>query len=182
MTHKSSLVVALLLHKLDKLLVHLVEVLTLCVQVLLVLLAAVWNNHHHTGRALGSGRCTELGTGGDKHVGDSVVLAQDWKVGNDVHGGDIGGKNDNAVGDLGLSVRGGNGRLAESLDDFLDTTLERLVDGSWKAILLASMRRIESSIAHGWSCERAKKNFVFEIELGSSHNSSIQQRAHVMGI
>jgi hypothetical protein len=48
-----------------------------------------------------------------------------------VHGGDIGSENDNAGGDIDLGVGGGDRRLAESLDDFLNTTLERLVDGSY---------------------------------------------------
>jgi hypothetical protein len=59
-----------------------------------------------------------------------VVLAQNGDVRNNVHGGDVGSENDNAGGDFDLGVGGGNRRLAEGLDNFLNTTLERLVDGS----------------------------------------------------
>jgi hypothetical protein len=51
-------------------------------------------------------------------------------VGDDIHGGDVGSENDNTVGDGDSGVGGGDRRLAESLDNLLDTTLEGLVDGS----------------------------------------------------
>jgi hypothetical protein len=63
-----------------------------------------------------------------------VVLAQNGDVRDNVHGGDVGSENDNAGGDVDLGVGGGDRRLAEGLDDFLDTTLERLVDSSYKRI------------------------------------------------
>jgi hypothetical protein len=53
-------------------------------------------------------------------------------VRDDIHRGDVGSENDNAVGDIDGGVGGGDGRLAESLDDLLDTALERLVDSSYK--------------------------------------------------
>jgi hypothetical protein len=59
-----------------------------------------------------------------------VIFAQNGNVGDNIHGGDIGSENDNTAGNTDGSVGGGDGRLAESLDDLLDTTLERLVDGS----------------------------------------------------
>lgn len=120
----------LLLGQLGELLKHLSEVLTVGVglEVLLALLGGLGGNHDYTGRALGGGGGTELGAGGDEDVGDTVVLAQDGNVRDDIHGGDIGSENDDTAGDIDLSVGGGNGRFAESLDDFLNTTLEGLVD------------------------------------------------------
>jgi hypothetical protein len=63
-----------------------------------------------------------------------VVLAQNGDVRDNVHRGDVGSENDNARGDIDLGVGGRDRRLAEGLDDFLDTTLERLVDGSYEEI------------------------------------------------
>jgi hypothetical protein len=57
-----------------------------------------------------------------------VVLAQDGDVGDDIHGGDISSENDDTAGGLDLSVGGGNGRFAESLDNLLNTALKGLVD------------------------------------------------------
>ena len=47
-----------------------------------------------------------------------------------IHGRDIGCEDDNAGGVRDGGVGGRNWRFPESLDDFLDTTLERLVDRS----------------------------------------------------
>lgn len=55
-----------------------------------------------------------------------MVLAQHGNVRDDIHGGDIGGKDNESVGGGG-SVGSGGGGLAESLYDLLDTTLEALV-------------------------------------------------------
>lgn len=120
----------LLLGQLGELLEHLSEVLTVGIglEVLLALLGGLGGDHDHTGRALGGSGGTELGAGGDEDVGDTVVLAQDGNVRDNIHGGDIGSENDDTAGDIDLSVGGGNGRFAESLDDFLNTALEGLVD------------------------------------------------------
>jgi hypothetical protein len=59
-----------------------------------------------------------------------VVLTQNGDVRDNIHGGDVGSENDNTGGDIDLSVGGGDRRLAKGLDNFLDTTLERLVDSS----------------------------------------------------
>lgn len=58
-----------------------------------------------------------------------MILAKHRDVGDDIHGGDIGGENDDAVGGGG-GGRGGEGRLAESLDDFFYAALEGLGLGS----------------------------------------------------
>jgi hypothetical protein len=55
-----------------------------------------------------------------------VVLAEHGNVRDDIHGRDIGGKDNESVGGGG-SVGSGGGGLAESLYDLLDTTLEALV-------------------------------------------------------
>jgi hypothetical protein len=117
---------ALLLGQASELLEHLGELLIIF---LLALASSLGGNHDHTGGALGSGRGTELGAGGDEDVGDTVVLAENGNVGDDIHGGDVGSEDDNTAGDGDGSVGSGDGGLAESLDDLLDTTLERLVDG-----------------------------------------------------
>lgn len=56
-----------------------------------------------------------------------MVLAQHGEVGDDVHGGDVAGDDDNAGERRVAGSRGG--RLSEGLDDFLDTALERVVLG-----------------------------------------------------
>ena len=53
-------------------------------------------------------------------------------MGDDIHWRDIGGKDDNT---WGLSDAGTDWRLSKRLDDFLDTTLESLVLGSWRKYL-----------------------------------------------
>jgi hypothetical protein len=117
---------ALLLGETSELLKDLGELLIIF---LLALARGLGGNHDHTGGALGSGRGTELGAGSDKDVGDAVVLAENGNVGNDIHGGDVGSENNNTAGGADGSVGRRNSGLAESLDDFLDTTLEGLVDG-----------------------------------------------------
>lgn len=112
----------------SKLFEHLGELLV----VFLLALSGLGGNHDHTGRALGSSGSTELSAGGDKDIRNSVVLAKDRNVRDDVHGGDISGENDNTVGDGDGGIGGRNSRLAESLDDLLNTTLKGLVDGGWK--------------------------------------------------
>ncbi|KAF3398574.1 hypothetical protein F1880_006332 [Penicillium rolfsii] len=125
-------VFALLFGELGQLLKDLAKVLTIGTLLELLVLARLGGHHDNTGRALGGSRGTELRTGGNKDVGNAVVLAQNGNVGDNVHGGDVGSENNNAGGDVDLGVGGGDRRLAEGLDDFLDTTLERLVDGSYE--------------------------------------------------
>lgn len=119
-----------LLGQLGQLLKDLAKVLAIGTLVELLVLGRLGGHHDHTGWALGGGRGTEFGTGSDENVGDAVVLAQNGNVRDDVHGRDIGSENDDSRGNVDLDIGGGDWRLAESLDDFLDTTLERLVDGS----------------------------------------------------
>lgn len=59
-----------------------------------------------------------------------MVLAQDGDVRDDIHRGDVSGENDNSGGDIDGGVGSRDSGLAERLDDFLDTALERLVDSS----------------------------------------------------
>lgn len=121
----------LLLRKLGQLFEDLAEVLIILIN-LLALAGRLGGHHDHTSRAFGGGRGTELSARGNENVGNSVVLAQNGNVRDDIHGGDISSENDDGGGDIDGSVGSGNSGLAESLDNFLDTTLERLVDGSYK--------------------------------------------------
>lgn len=122
----------LLLGELGQFLEHLGEVLSIILTVLLLALGSrLGHNHHNTGGAFRGGGVAELSSGCDEDVGDTVVLTQDRDVRDNVHGRDIGGENDDTVGDTDAGVGSGNGRLAESLDDLLDTALQALVDGSY---------------------------------------------------
>lgn len=123
-----SKLLELLLGQSSELLEHLGELHV----VFLLALSGLGGNHDHTGRALGSGGSTKLSAGGNKDIRDSVILAKDGNVGDDVHGGDIGGENNNTVGDGDGGIGGRNSRLAESLDDLLNTTFKGLIDGGWK--------------------------------------------------
>ena len=116
-------VLALLDNQLVKLLVGLIPLLILG----LSLLASVGSNHDNGSRTLGAASGTQLGARRQEDVRDVVVLAEDGDVRDDVHGGDVGGEDDNGGGrDLGGGRVGGGG-FADGLDDFFDTTLEALL-------------------------------------------------------
>ena len=122
----------LLLGEFGQFFIHAAEVLAVVVLVLLLALGGrLGDDHGDTGGTLGGRRVTELSSGCDEDVGDSVVLAEHGNVGDNIHGRDVGGEDDNAVGDRDGGVRGRDGRFAEGLDDFLDTALEALVDGGY---------------------------------------------------
>lgn len=144
---------ALLLGKLGQLLEDSAEVLAIGI---LVLASRLGGHHDHTSRTLGSGGGTELSAGSDENVGNTVVFAQNGDVRDDVHGGDVSGKNDDRGGNIDGGVSGGDGGLAESLDDLLDTALERLVDGSCKI----RNRLVNSSI--GWQSTSFSK-YAFDL-------------------
>lgn len=60
----------------------------------------------------------------------------------DIHGRNVGSEDDDAVGDGDGGVGSGDGRFSESLDDFLDTSLEALVDSGCSRKQIVSTLRI----------------------------------------
>lgn len=114
---------ALLDDQLVELLVSLIPLIILG----LTLLASGRGDHDNGSRALGAASGTQLGARRQEDVRDVVVLAEDGDMRDDVHGGDVGGEDDNGRGrDLG-GGRVGRGGFADGLDDFFDTTLEALL-------------------------------------------------------
>ena len=117
---------------LDDQLVELLVSLVPLVILLLALLAGGRGDHDDGSGALGAAGSTELGARREEDVGDVVVLAEDGDVGDEVHGADVGGKDDNCwCCDLGCGRVGGCG-LADGLDDLFYTTLKALLLCGWK--------------------------------------------------
>lgn len=129
-----SLLAVLLLHVLDERSVALAERLTVILAVLVgrlvlgLLALSLLHDHDDGCRSLRLGSGAELSARSDEDEGNVVVLAQNGEVGDDVHGGDVAGDDDN-TGERGVARTGG-GRLSEGLDDLLDTALEGVVLGS----------------------------------------------------
>lgn len=107
--------------------IRLLELLRVVVLDVLGLLARPGlGDHDNGGGPLCCAGLAELCARLDVDVWDAVVFAENGDVGDDVHGRDVGGNDDDGgrVVDVGGVSRAL--RLTESLDDFLDTTAEGL--------------------------------------------------------
>lgn len=65
-----------------------------------LLIARLGRQHNHTRWPLRAPRGAQLRSTRHIHVRDIVILAQHRDVRDDVHGADVGGQNDDAVGDV----------------------------------------------------------------------------------
>lgn len=73
-----------------------------------------------------------------------MVLAEHGNVGDDVHGGDVAGDDDDAGEG---AVRGRRrGGFAEGLDDFFDAALEGVVLGGYRGKKKVSKKKRETSV------------------------------------
>lgn len=121
---------ALLLDKLDEVLVDVGEVLAVLLLYLVLLLAAgALLGHHDDARGpLGAARGAELRARGHEDVRHVDVLAQHRDVADHVHRADVAREHYDAW-ERGVARPGGGG-LAEGLDDFFYAALKGLVFGS----------------------------------------------------
>lgn len=127
---KSNLDLLLLLKsQFHQIRIHLAEVFLITVLGLLALLSWLGRHHNNTCRPLGGAGSTELGARCDKDVGNTMILAQDRDMANDVQGRDVCCENDDANRFCDGCICSWGGTFAEGFDDFFDTSFERFVDG-----------------------------------------------------
>lgn len=128
-TIKSNLDLLLLLKsQFHQIRIHLAEILLITILWFLALLSRLGRHHNNTCRPLGGSGSTELGSRCDKDVGNTVILAQDGDVADDVQRRDICCKDNDANGFGDGCVGCWGGTFAEGFDDFFDASFEGFVD------------------------------------------------------